>query len=76
MQVTTTGLLTTTIAYTTTSTVVDTICLAVGSKSVYYEPLCTIDPSKVNGGLGCNAGKLGFVLVWLLLNSRNFDYYN
>jgi hypothetical protein len=63
MQVSTTGLLTTTIASTTTSTVVDTICLAVGSKSVYYEPFCTYDLSKVNGGLGCNAGKT-FFLYW------------
>ena len=76
MQVTTTGLLTTTIAYTTTSTVVDTICLAVGSKSVYYEPLCTLDLSKVKGGLGCNAGKLYLILVLLIVNSRNFYNYN
>jgi hypothetical protein len=76
MQVTTTGLHTTTIAYATTSTIVDSICLAVGSKSVYYEPLCTLDPSKVNGGLGCNAGKLYFILFLLIGNSKSFDYYN
>ena len=32
--------------------------LTFSSIPVYYEPLCTSNPGLINGGMGCNAGKL------------------